>query len=262
MGGTLRYKPSAADLQDHPGKHDVGESAPLLTEDEESDYGQVLRMPRQRSGTTGSGGTSDSYRSRGDLFPSDGEGEEDAVPLDDDVTYDMVRRDDKSSGKTRSSKGKTPEGEFAASRTLSRSTLGSTASNDTPNYEGAQTPTTGMANVPSMEDLHAEEVRLQQEEDDAVARKKAAALQLASERGLSRQGVVHGLEEAKMPELEVDKIRELQSVNLSKPSPNGQITSTTTTEPTNQPEQSEASVHEMRSRTTPAFHAARLPHFG
>ncbi|PHH86553.1 hypothetical protein CDD83_10062 [Cordyceps sp. RAO-2017] len=130
LGGTLRYRPSAADLQDRPGKHDHGESEPLLggSDDGSSDYGE-LRAPRQRSGTTGSGGTSDSYRSRGDIFPSDGEGEEDAVPLDDDVTYDMVRKDDRSSGRTRSSKGKRPEADegLSGSRTVSRTTLGSTA---------------------------------------------------------------------------------------------------------------------------------------
>ncbi|KAH8177078.1 hypothetical protein LIA77_02160 [Sarocladium implicatum] len=87
MGGTLRYKPSAADLQDHPKSHGEGEAAPLLDSDSESDFGEII-VSRKRSGTTGSGDTSDSYRSRGDLFPSDGEGEEDAVPLDDDVTYD------------------------------------------------------------------------------------------------------------------------------------------------------------------------------
>ncbi|EQL02372.1 hypothetical protein OCS_01915 [Ophiocordyceps sinensis CO18] len=81
LGGTLRYRPSAADLQDRPGKHGAAETEPLLEPDDGSDYGAERRAPRQRSGTTGSGDTSDSYRSRGDIFPSDGEGEEDAVPL-------------------------------------------------------------------------------------------------------------------------------------------------------------------------------------
>lgn len=197
MGGTLRYKPSAADLQDHPGKHEDSnpETAPLLAaSDDESDYGQLI-VPRKRSGTTGSGGTghtSDSYRSRGDLFPSDGEGEEDAVVLDDDVTYDMVRND-RSSGKsdrTRSSKGKRPVegGGFFGSRTLSRTTLASNSSADTMPMRRsvsslAMSPSA--ERIPSLHDLQLEEERLQEEEDQAVARKKEAAAQLAAQLGLS-----------------------------------------------------------------------------
>lgn len=64
MRSTLRYKPSAADLQDHPGQ-------PRRT---------LFR--RHRSATTSSGETEDSMRSRADLFPS--EDEDDAVPLDDE----------------------------------------------------------------------------------------------------------------------------------------------------------------------------------
>ncbi|OAQ65147.1 hypothetical protein VFPPC_14003 [Pochonia chlamydosporia 170] len=256
MGGTLRYKPSAADLQDHPGKHDDGESAPLLAEDDESDYGEVLRMPRQRSGTTGSGGTSDSYRSRGDLFPSDGEGEEDAVPLDDDVTYDMVKRDDRSSGKTRSSKGKSPAGQFGASRTVSRSTLGSTASNESPDYERTGPPTPDVANIPSMEDLHAEEERLRREEDEELRQRKAAATQLASERGLSLDGQALDIDEAKAPEVEVDEIHELHDEHAS--SQDGVEQDLQRDDARDQPTRSD----EPSSKPAPAFHAARLPHFG
>lgn len=148
LGGTLRYRPSAADLQDRPGKHRLAEAEPLLGPDDGSDDddnagrgdggvdGQ-LRAPRQRSGTTGSGDTSDSYRSRGDIFPSDDEGDEDAVPLDGEVTYDMIRKDDRSSGKTRSSKGKRPYEGLSGSRTVSRTTLGSTASANLPNVDRA-----------------------------------------------------------------------------------------------------------------------------
>ncbi|KAG6003018.1 hypothetical protein E4U21_002453 [Claviceps maximensis] len=182
MGGTLRYKPSAADLQDHPGKHDEREAMPLLGGDgdeidDESDYGQVVRTtPRQRSGTTGSEGTSDSYRSRGDLFPSDGEGEEDAIPLDDDVTYDMIKRDDRSSGRTRSSKGKRPVGQFAASRTVSRSTLASSTSADSPAQERmaySHPSTSDMTQIPSTEDVPGEESRNDryEEQDDQQARR-------------------------------------------------------------------------------------------
>ncbi|KAH8733898.1 hypothetical protein BGZ61DRAFT_445489 [Ilyonectria robusta] len=195
MGGTLRYKPSAADLQDHPGRHEEDEGEPLLGSDDESDHGDLL-VTRKRSGTTGSGDTSDSYRSRGDLFPSDGEGEEDAIPLDDEVTYDMVRKDVRSSGRTRS-KGKRPASGFSVSRTVSRTTLGSVRSRDSlrvPSRDslhvGHRSTSTSLPatpdveDVPSLHDLALEEHVLQQAEDEAVARKKAAAAQLAAEKGL------------------------------------------------------------------------------
>ena len=208
-GGTLRYKPSAANLQEHPGKHENAEAAPLLGSDSDSDPGEVIQ-PRKRSGTTGSGDTSDSYRSRGDLFPSDGEGEEDAVPLDDDVTYEMLKKDDRSSGKTRrSSKGKRPA---AGSRTVSRTTLGSSASHQslyrlrTPSDRTL--PPTPDIDGPTLEDLHDEEEQLQREEDEKVARSKAAATQLATARGLKADSPdMPGSSEPK-PEVAVDEVYE------------------------------------------------------
>ena len=188
MGGTLRYKPSAANLQEHPGKHGNAEAEPLLGSDSSSDFGE-LQAPRKRSGTTGSGDTSDSYRSRGDLFPSDGEGEEDAVPLDDEVTFDMIRKDDRSSGKsgrTRSSKGKRPA--FGGSRTVSRTTINSQASRESlgshGRLSGSSPATPKIEHAPSMEDLAMEEERLRREEDEKIAQQKEAASQLASMMGL------------------------------------------------------------------------------
>ena len=186
MGGTLRYKPSAANLQEHPGKHENGEEEPLLGSDSSSDFGEVLTHRRKRSGTTGSGDTSDSYRSRGDLFPSDGEGEEDAVPLDDEVTFDMLRKDDRSSGKTRSSKGKRPA--FGGSRTVSRTTLGSLGSQNSPKlprtFSGSLPATPDADRDPYLEDAALAEEQLRREEDEKIARDRQAAQRLASERGL------------------------------------------------------------------------------
>ncbi|KAL7791387.1 hypothetical protein V8C37DRAFT_382261 [Trichoderma ceciliae] len=193
MGGTLRYKPSAADLQEHPGarKHEYTESQPLLGAEEDSDRGELVHVSRsrKRSGTAGSGGTSDSYRSRGDLFPSDGEGEEDAIPLDDEVTYDMIRKDDRSSGRsgrTPSSKGKRPA--HTISRTVSRTTLDLVASRESLGLAvlGAvpQDATQDAQPLPSLKDLELEEQRLGREEDEELAKKKEAAAQLALERGL------------------------------------------------------------------------------
>ncbi|KAG5917234.1 hypothetical protein E4U42_007322 [Claviceps africana] len=283
MGGTLRYKPSAADLQDHPGKHDAEEAVPLLggdgdENDDELDYGQVVpTRPRQRSGTTGSGGTSDSYRSRGDLFPSDGEGEEDAVPLDDDVTYDMIKRDDRSSGRTRSSKGKRPADEFAASRTLSRSTLASTTSADSPAWERmaySQPSTSDMSQMPSTEDLPGEErrSRCQKEDDDQEASRSMSEQHHASER------LQVDCNDATSP---VDEVRETTSeagmgvqVDEKHPRPPGGLEQrpmggNDTEAPRelsgNNNNNNNSVALEIstpsKSSTGPSFHAARLPHF-
>lgn len=187
MGGTLRYKPSAADLQEHPGvrSHDNAEAEPLLGSPDSSDYGE-LRVSRKRSGTTGSGDTSDSYRSRGDLFPSDGEGDEDAIPLDDDITYDMVRKDDRSSGKSgraRSSKGKRPSNGFSGSRTVSRTTLGSMASRESPmpgRRRSSSLPLTPDAeSLPPFQYLEMHDEVLDHEEDEELTRGNMSTAQLA-----------------------------------------------------------------------------------
>ncbi|KAG6040077.1 hypothetical protein E4U41_001418 [Claviceps citrina] len=301
MGGTLRYKPSAADLQDHPGKHDEGEAAPLLgrhggdqdaaaAADDESDYGQVWHAPRQRSGTTGSGGTSDSYRSRGDLFPSDGEGEEDAIPLDDDVTYDMVnKRDDPSTGRTRSSKGKQPAAQFVDSRAVSRSTLASSASTNSPAYEHrsrSKSSTPDMAEIAPTEDLHGEDGRIQHQKHDKQQqpRRSISEQQYPSE----RPQVDRSLSVEDVPETKPDMEVQMDEVNLlpdaaqheekRRPLPSscqdrgGQvpIKSAGTDAETPPRELSgnkdDGDRFEMtsasKSSTGMSFHAARLPRFG
>ncbi|CAI4211314.1 unnamed protein product [Parascedosporium putredinis] len=165
IGGTLRYKPSAADLQDHPGHHGAAdENAPLLGGDAEEHYhyGANTRT-RKRSGTTGSG-TRD----------------EDAIPLDDEFTLPFDRADDRASNKTRSSKGKRP-----ISRTVSRTTVASGYSGyssrrrSIDSTHGGGGPTT-----PSLEDLRFEEERVAHEEDEEIERRRIAAAQLAHKRGL------------------------------------------------------------------------------
>lgn len=262
MGGTLRYKPSAADLQDHPGKHENPETEPLLASDDESDYGQII-VPRKRSGTTGSGGTggtSDSYRSRGDLFPSDGEGEEDAIVLDDDVTYDMVRNDRNSgkSDRTRSSKGKRPieGGGFFAPRTLSRTTIASNSSADTMPLRRSvsslaiSSPTA--ERVPSLHELQIEEQQLQEEEDQEIARKKEAAAQLATQLGFSPNNA----ETYTIPEPKpVDDTDDLQSKHEMSQQPSKTKSS--------EGDQRRRGSHQDEPQANPDdFVPARLPHFG
>lgn len=194
IGGTLRYKPSAAFLQDHPGgPSHAGENQPLLDSDGDEDvHSQVTAQTRKRSGTGGSGDTSDSFRSRGDLFPSDGEEYEDALEIDDEFAMALERVDDRASSNTRSSKGKRPAGSHRISRTVSGATLSSRTSKSSlgPRRSSCE-PSPSMEDsvhsilAPSIEDMQREEEEAQRQEDQEVARKREAAAQLARERGLS-----------------------------------------------------------------------------
>ncbi|KAK0719852.1 hypothetical protein B0H67DRAFT_599481 [Lasiosphaeris hirsuta] len=197
IGGTLRYKPSAANLQDHPGapiQGHGGEHEPLLGTSEEEDAHQKRSpQPRPRSNTAESGDTSSSYRSRGDLFPSDGEGDEDAVPLDDEFAMALDRVDDRGSTKTRSSKGKQTAG---MSRTISRTTIDSTHSRDSakgavPNGNPGSSPFPQLEDpeslpTPSLEELQREEELAEREEAEEIERRRRAASQLALRRGLNK----------------------------------------------------------------------------
>lgn len=212
FGGTLRYKPSAANLRDHPGtlvpgqqqqggRRQRDENEPLLgTSSEEDEHTRihaehVRESPqlRPRSNTGESEGTSSSsYRSRNDIFPSDGEGDEDAVPLDDEFAVALGRVDDGSSNRTRSTKGKRPangDRESGISRSVSRTTIASTYSayhiDDTTIF-----PTSSSEDAlptPSLEDLQREEEQAEREEYEEIERKRQAASRLAAQRGLRKQ---------------------------------------------------------------------------
>jgi hypothetical protein len=189
IGGTLRYKPSAAFLQDHPGAAThPDENQPLLGSDGDEDtHPAVTAQMRKRSGTAGSGDTSDSYRSRGDLFPSDGEGEEDAIPLDDEFAMNLNRVDDRSSHRTRSSKGKRPASRNVSSTTLSSSTSGSSLRARKSSHGSMQAMESSIHSIveASLEDLQREEEEVEIQEDQEVARKREVATELARQRGLS-----------------------------------------------------------------------------
>lgn len=206
IGGTLRYKPSAADLQDHPGTHraelgDDAEAEPLMDDDrsDDGDDGDLnVRKTRERSSTTGSGDTSDSFRSRGDLFPSDGE--DDAVPLSDEFAITLARRntmtnlDDRSSGKTGNSKGKGFEGSRTTSRAMSRTSHSSSQSLAGPGskHDGSAKElhsgdglNAESREVPTLSELQQEEERLRNEEEAELLARREAAIRLAAQRGLS-----------------------------------------------------------------------------
>lgn len=270
VGGTLRYKPSAADLQDHPQRHGEGEGEPLLVSDDESGFGD-LPVTRKRSGTAGSGDTSDSYRSRGDLFPSDGEGEEDAIALDDEITYDMVRKDDRSSGQSGSgrsargrSKGKRPvglAGSRTVSRTVSRTTLGSVASRDSLQMgrRSSSFPATpDIDDVPSMQDLHQEEHKLQEAEDEEAARKKEAAVRLAIEKGLaSRTPGIEAVPEPK-PVVAEDEVYEAEPENATNVAGKDAVDERDTRKVA---ADSQRPLKDAGLPTSPDFVPARLPNF-
>lgn len=206
LGGTLRYKPSAADMKDHPGRRssdfDPGEEAePLMDGHERSDNGRGVSgrgHQRTRSSTASSGETTNSFRSRGDLFPSDGE--DDAVPLDDEFAMVLERRGtglstDGSSGKTKASKGKRVSSSRRLSRAGSRTTQ---SSGSRPPLDHRLSSTSGVFSLASpasddnegssLADLQEEEERLKHEEDIEIQSKREAAGRLAAKRGLSITG--------------------------------------------------------------------------
>ncbi|KAK1770543.1 hypothetical protein QBC33DRAFT_556020 [Phialemonium atrogriseum] len=211
IGGTLRYKPSAANLRDHPGApvhHRPEEADPLLGTAGDDGEGRLKRSPplRARSNTAGSGGTSDSYRSRNDLFPSDGEGDEDAIPLDDEFDVALDRVDDRGSSKTRSSKGKR-RADGPMSRTVSRSTVSSSQTAGGSIRERASSTSIHAMGEPkappSLEDLRREEEEARREEDAELERRRRAASRLALERGLSRDNLITG----SVPETRAELVR-------------------------------------------------------
>ncbi|KAI0118566.1 hypothetical protein F4776DRAFT_259587 [Hypoxylon sp. NC0597] len=212
IGGPLRYKPSAANLQEHPGASRQvldTEREPLLGHDEgPSHLDESPTQVRKRSATVGSGDTSDSYRSRGDLFPSDEEGEEDAIPLDDEFTIALDHVDDRSSNKTKSSKGKRIA-DRRMPRSVSRTTIDSTRPSLRPSLGSGSVPpeTPALLSTPSLEDLRLEEERVQREEDEILEKKRQAAAELALRRGLSRENLkIESVPEAKSEILRVEKV--------------------------------------------------------
>ncbi|KAI0392858.1 hypothetical protein F5Y17DRAFT_338834 [Xylariaceae sp. FL0594] len=198
IGGPLRYKPSAANLQEHPGSMKFaphGEQEPLLgngRHDDDDDEPRNDELPiqnRKRSGTAGSGDTSDSFRSRGDLFPSDEEGEEDAVPLDDEFAIALDNADDRSSNRTKSSKGKRVAN-YRIPRSESRTTLNSTRlSVGQSQHASSDPPSPALHAPPSLEELEREELQVELDEDEEIERKREAAATLALRRGLSRENL-------------------------------------------------------------------------
>lgn len=205
-GKRLRYKPSAADLTEHPGalRRSVEEEQPLIEDSEEdaamqgSDY---KAHRRARSNTHTSGHTTDSFSSRGDIFPSEDE-LDDAVPLDDEFTIALERRttgqwDDSgksaSSGRNTRSNSKRPS-RSASSRTASSRKQSVEDPTARPHRAASETIEEVEVDIeevevdidpPTLDELEREEHRLRLDEETELERKRLHAQQLAVKRGLS-----------------------------------------------------------------------------
>ncbi|ORY71091.1 uncharacterized protein BCR38DRAFT_331564 [Pseudomassariella vexata] len=271
FGGTLRYKPSAANLQEHPGapRHvRDGEHEPLLGTDSDDGYhpSDIPPQNRKRSGTSGSGDTSDSYRSRGDLFPSDGEGdfEEDAVALGDEFAFALSNVDDQSSSKTKSSKGKRIA-ERNMPRSCSRTTINSTQSKYSirpGRSPGSTRQSNGVRSMTSLEDLQLEEDQIRQEEDEEVERKRQAAARLAVDRELRRDDIeVESVLETKAGMVEVGDVTATEPAELVSPTGEGHEVSKTATPEKSMAETWAAALDAPSGSDPPGFVPARLPYF-
>ena len=202
LGGTLRYKPSAADLQDRPGigrsrRRKDNERAPLIIDDDFDHNRQVGGSRRSRASIASSGGTSDSLRSRGDLFQSDEE--DDAVPLSDEFSIVLERRitgsssDDTSISRNNGGKDEAycistvfkPVSENSRSSSYSKVSIRGQCTSTGYAQPGAPTISSPAVTVqtPSLFDLQQENDRVTQEEEILIEVKRNAAAKLALQRG-------------------------------------------------------------------------------
>jgi len=197
MGGRYPYyRPSGADLRERPkDKGRVGLENEVTTKGLES---TGLLAPsnhgRQRSVTTSSGHTINSYSSRGDIFLSDDDG--DAVPLDDELAPVLDRRmtnhghEDGSNAKTRDGKRPgNPRTSTQSSRTDRKSRKsGSTKSSSIPRTESSQL---NMTEVSSLSALKTEERGVEADEEEHVDNQKEVGSNRALEKGLSSKDEPH-----------------------------------------------------------------------
>ena len=189
----VRYKPSAADLQDVAGETRKDSSDPeasALLEDSEEEESYQGRSggrwhKRNRSVTTNSQSTTNSLSSRGDLFPSEDEAA-DAVPLDDEFAITLSRRsgsnDDFSSGKSRKTKSSRsmskPSKSAAKRKALSRSHTGQST-----RRHGlvVTTPTSATESVTSSDKTASAEVTPAESDEFALV---SPATEMQEQRGL------------------------------------------------------------------------------
>ncbi|KAK5448095.1 hypothetical protein LTS15_009119 [Exophiala xenobiotica] len=175
----LRYKPSAADLQENPGgRVRDAEAEPLIEEHDEDDSNWKKGHGRTRSDTNASRSTTNSLSSRGDLIMSDEE--DDAVPIDDEFASVMLARRSTNTGSTEdqsSGKLRTPNRKRSGASRRSTSQRSLAPVSPTPVREHPVTPT--------ILDLRRQEEEIAREEELEIKQKREAARRLAVQRGLS-----------------------------------------------------------------------------
>ncbi|KAE8349521.1 hypothetical protein BDV28DRAFT_141061 [Aspergillus coremiiformis] len=187
----LKYRPSVADLQEHPTglRRHTHEDEPLMeTEEENEGPSSNGKARRYRSSTQSSRETANSLSSRGDLILSDEE--EDAVPLDDEFAMALA---------SRRGTGLESEDQFSDKPASMRSVSGSfsLASKESKQKKKKRTsrlrsPQNSYIDVaqdittPSIVDLQKEEEQVEHQEELEIIRKRLAARQLASSRGLGQ----------------------------------------------------------------------------
>jgi hypothetical protein len=189
-----KYRPSAADLQERPGRlprddeyedHHDFENQPLMEAAEESDDPDTAKGKgkngRLRSTTQSSQETTNSLSSRGDLIFSD-EDDEDAVPLDDEFALALARR-----GTVLASDDQPPKRLSRSRRTTSA--YSSRSSGQSKGRRRTDTDIIHDVDEPSMAELVKEEESARQEEESEVARRREAAHQLAVSQGFESNQV-------------------------------------------------------------------------
>jgi hypothetical protein len=185
----LRYKPSAADLTEHPGalRRSLEEEQPLIEDSDEDHASDYKTHRRARSNTHTSGHTTDSFSSRGDIFPSEDE-LDDAVPLDDEFTIALERRTtgqwDDSTKSTGSGKN-TRSNSARPSRRASSRTISSGKRSDDAREVPKSSSTIEELHAPTLDELKREEDLLRRDEEAELDRKRATAHHLAVQRGLA-----------------------------------------------------------------------------
>lgn len=193
----VKYRPSAADLQERPGRlpHDddyiqpeSSEAQPLIEEEDEEDAENFTgtirngkRQKRNRSTTQSSQETSNSLSSRGDLIFDDED--EDAVPLDDEFAVVLARRNT----------GLTSDEHLAGSGGRSRRTTSGQSSRSGKARERKESrieiDAARTSEIASMAELSKEEQEAEAEEELEIVRRRSAAHLLAVNHGLARDTV-------------------------------------------------------------------------
>lgn len=199
----VKYRPSAADLQEHPGtsqRLDIHENTPLLGSDGEGGVDGPTSgyedNGRDRSATQSSRATSNSLSSRGDLIPSDEE--EDAVPLDDEFALALGHRgsntgldfDDQTGGKSISTRRSTSGTLGSTDASFKEIRIKKKRNGRKKSSRATDIETNSGHETQSMNDLKKEEEQVELKEEQEIGERRLAAHRLASSRGLDQSNRV------------------------------------------------------------------------